>query len=76
VHECAIAGRADRDQLVKPCAFIVPASGVTADGALADELQQLAAARLAGYKRPRWIEFVNELPKTPTGKIQRFKLSS
>ena len=42
--------------------------------ALADELQQFVRARLADYKRPRWVEFVPELPKTATGKIQRFKL--
>ena len=41
---------------------------------LAAELQQFARQRLAGYKRPRWIEFVADLPVTATGKIQRFKL--
>ena len=41
---------------------------------LAAELQQFVRERLAEYKRPRWVEFIPELPKTPTGKIQRFKL--
>jgi acyl-coenzyme A synthetase/AMP-(fatty) acid ligase len=37
-------------------------------------LQDWVAERVGGYKRPRWVEFVSELPKTPTGKLQRFKL--
>ena len=41
---------------------------------LAVELQQFVRERLAGYKRPRWVEFIDELPKTATGKIQRFRL--
>jgi benzoate-CoA ligase len=41
---------------------------------LASELQEFVAARIGGYKRPRWIEFLHELPKTATGKLQRFKL--
>jgi len=41
---------------------------------LAEELKQYVKSRLAMYKYPRWVEFVNELPKTATGKIQRFKL--
>ena len=42
--------------------------------ALAEELKQFVKAKIAPYKYPRWIEFVDELPKTATGKIQRFKL--
>ena len=41
---------------------------------LAAELQRFARARLADYKRPRWVEFVDALPTTATGKVQRFKL--
>jgi acyl-coenzyme A synthetase/AMP-(fatty) acid ligase len=52
----------------------VPRAGVEASGDLAAELQQFARLRLAEYKRPRWIEFVDELPVTATGKVQRFKL--
>jgi acyl-coenzyme A synthetase/AMP-(fatty) acid ligase len=74
VHECAVTGREDGDRLMKPCAFVVPAANVSADSLLASELQAYVGERLPGYKRPRWIEFVPELPKTPTGKIQRFKL--
>jgi benzoate-CoA ligase len=74
VHECAVAGREDGDRLTKPCAFVVPAANVAADALLASELQAYVGERLPGYKRPRWIEFVRELPKTPTGKIQRFRL--
>jgi benzoate-CoA ligase len=74
VAECAVVGRQDADALVKPCAFVVPAADANAGPALAAELQAFALEKLARYKRPRWIEFVSELPKTPTGKIQRFKL--
>jgi benzoate-CoA ligase len=49
-------------------------SGVEATDALADALKQHVKDRLAPYKYPRWLEFVAELPKTATGKIQRFKL--
>ena len=45
-----------------------------ASAALAEELQKYVKSRLAPYKYPRWIEFIDELPKTATGKIQRFKL--
>ena len=48
--------------------------GIEASDALADELKQHVKDKLAPYKYPRWIEFVAELPKTATGKIQRFKL--
>jgi benzoate-CoA ligase len=74
VLECGVAGRADRDGLVKPVAFVVVRPGVESTSHLADELQQFARERLADYKRPRWVEFVTELPKTATGKIQRYKL--
>jgi benzoate-CoA ligase len=49
-------------------------SGHEGTAALADELRQHVKERLAPYKYPRWIEFIDELPKTATGKIQRFKL--
>ena len=49
-------------------------AGQQASAALAEELQQHVKDQLAPYKYPRWIEFVAELPKTATGKIQRFKL--
>ena len=74
VHECGVVGREDRDALVKPMAFIVLRGGVEGTPALAAELQQFVRAALADYKRPRWVEFVAELPRTATGKLQRYKL--
>jgi benzoate-CoA ligase len=67
---------ADEQQLVKPKAFVVTKPGVTSTPALAEALKQHVKDRLAPYKYPRWIEFIPELPKTATGKIQRFKLRS
>jgi acyl-coenzyme A synthetase/AMP-(fatty) acid ligase len=74
VLECAVVGCADGAGLVKPKAFVVPKPGVARGDALAAELVAHCRARMAEYKRPRWIEFVDELPKTATGKIQRFRL--
>jgi benzoate-CoA ligase family protein len=74
VQECAVVGREDHDTLVKPSAYVVLRTGTPPSPALAIELQQFVRQRLAEYKRPRWVEFIPELPKTPTGKIQRFKL--
>jgi acyl-coenzyme A synthetase/AMP-(fatty) acid ligase len=73
VLEVAVVGQQDADELVKPKAFVVLKDG-KGSPALAAELQQYVKERLAPYKYPRWIEFVAELPKTATGKIQRFKL--
>jgi benzoate-CoA ligase len=74
VLEAAVVGKEDREHLTKPLAFIVLKPGHGPSLQLADELQQHVKSRLARYKYPRWIEFVEELPKTATGKIQRFKL--
>jgi benzoate-CoA ligase len=74
VLEVAVIGVADDQQLVKPKAFVVTKQGVQATPALAETLKQHVKDRLAPYKYPRWVEFVSELPKTATGKIQRFKL--
>ena len=71
VLEVAVVGLADADQLVKPKAFVVLKKGQAAS---ADDLKAHVKQQLAPYKYPRWIEFVDELPKTATGKIQRFKL--
>jgi benzoate-CoA ligase len=71
VLEAAVIGVADTDQLVKPKAYVVLKPG---QQATAQELQMHVKSLLAPYKYPRWIEFVSELPKTATGKIQRFKL--
>jgi len=74
VRECAVVARADGDGLIKPCAYVVCAEGTTAATALADELKAFVKDSLAPYKYPRWVEFIPELPKTSTGKIQRFRL--
>jgi len=74
VQACAVTGREDRDGLVKPVAHVVVREGIASGAELGGELQQFARQRLAEYKRPRWIEFVDALPVTATGKIQRFKL--
>ena len=74
VLEAAVIGRADADELVKPEAWVILAAGHGASDALADGLVEHCKGGLAGYKYPRWIRFVDDLPKTATGKIQRFKL--
>jgi benzoate-CoA ligase len=74
VLEAAVVGKEDETGLIKPLACIVLRPGHAAGGALAEELQRYVKSRLAPYKYPRWIEFLPELPKTATGKIQRFKL--
>lgn len=74
VLEAAVVGREDGEHLMKPMAFVVLKPGRDVGGSIAEDLRQHVKSRLAPYKYPRWIEFVSELPKTPTGKIQRFKL--
>ncbi|GAC1603292.1 MAG: benzoate-CoA ligase family protein [Ramlibacter sp.] len=71
VLEAAVIGVADTDALVKPKAFVVLKPGQAASAA---DLQAHVKRQLAPFKYPRWIEFVPELPKTATGKIQRFRL--
>lgn len=74
VQECAVVGREDDAGLVKPEAFVLLAPGHAASDALARELVEHCAGVMAAFKRPRWIEFVDDLPRTATGKIQRFRL--
>jgi benzoate-CoA ligase len=71
VLEAAVIGVADHDGLVKPKAYVVLKAGQSMDVLT---LQTHVKDQLAPYKYPRWIEFMSELPKTATGKIQRFKL--
>ncbi len=73
VAECAVVGHPDVDGLVKPKAFVVAKAGVS-PARLGDRLIEHCAASMAVYKRPRWVELVDELPKTATGKVQRFRL--
>ena len=74
VLEAAVVGGEDADGLTKPRAFCVLKAGAPPGEALAAELRLHVKQRLAGYKAPRWIEFVDDLPRTSTGKIQRFRL--
>ncbi len=74
VAECAVVGAPDpvRGQIVK--AFVVPRQGVERAEPLGKELQEFVKQRIAAYKYPRAIEFVDALPRTETGKVQRFRL--
>lgn len=73
VLESAVVSKRDEDGLEKPKAFVVLNAGASADG-LAAELQDHVKEAAGKWKYPRWIEFAQDLPKTATGKIQRFKL--
>ncbi len=74
VAEAAVVANKDKDGLTKPVAWVVLRAGFVGDAELASTLQEFVVSRLPVYKRPRCVEFVSELPKTATGKIQRFKL--
>jgi len=74
VLECAVVGKPDEQGLTKTMAYVVPRAGQAADDALCAELKAFVKGRLAPHKYPRDIIFVEDLPKTATGKIQRFKL--
>ena len=74
VLEAAVIGRQDRDGLTKPKAFIILKTDPDDADALTTELQAHVKDRIGVWKYPRWIEFVESLPKTATGKIQRFRL--
>lgn len=76
VLECAVVGAEDSDGLVKPKAYVVLKQGHQPSAELAEELKAYVREAIAPYKYPRWIEFIPELPKTATGKIQRFRLRS
>lgn len=73
VLEAAVVGKDDHG-LTKTLAFVVLKDGVSGDDALAESLKAFVKDQLAPYKYPREIRFLNELPKTATGKIQRFRL--
>ncbi len=74
VREAAVVGRDDEAGLTKPAAYVVVNAEFAPKDQLARELQDWVAQKVGGYKRPRWIEFLPEIPKTATGKLQRFKL--
>jgi len=74
VLEAAIVAKSDDNDLINPAAYVVLNDPTDAGDALRNELLKHCKSLLAHYKYPRWIYFVEELPKTATGKIQRFKL--
>ncbi|MFQ5690004.1 MAG: benzoate-CoA ligase family protein [Gemmatimonadota bacterium] len=74
VSECAVVGVVDAAGLIKPKAWVRLGDGHAPSEELARSLIAYCREQMAAYKRPRWIEFVEELPKTATGKIQRFRL--
>ena len=74
VAEVAVVANKDKNGLTKPVAWVVLRAGFVGSAELASSLQEFVVARLPTYKRPRCVEFISELPKTATGKIQRFKL--
>jgi benzoate-CoA ligase len=74
VLEAAVVGKEDTDRLVKPQAYVVLKEPAAGGAALVEELKGFVKDKIAPYKYPRWIDFVPELPKTATGKIQRFRL--
>lgn len=76
VLEVGVIGRLDADGLTKPHAFVVLKPDHAPSDRLAGEIREFVKNRLSDYKAPRWVEFVSDLPKTPTGKIQRFRLRS
>jgi len=71
ILEAAVIGKTDADGLVKTKAFVVLKAG---HSLTEEDVKTFVKAHLAPYKYPRFIEFVAELPKTATGKIQRFRL--
>ncbi len=74
VAESAVVGYKDKDELIKPYAFVVLKPDATPTESLQKDIQQFVRDRIAAYKYPRWIEFAGSIPKTPGGRIQRFVL--
>jgi 4-hydroxybenzoate-CoA ligase len=74
VLEAAVIGKQDADGLIKPKAFIVLRNGFAADAALLETLRVHVKSSAGPWKYPRWIDIRPDLPRTSTGKLQRFKL--
>jgi len=74
VAESAVVGRQDKDDLVKPYAFVVLRSGHSPSEQLEKEIKEFVKEKIAMYKYPRWVDFTEALPKTSGGKVQRFVL--
>ena len=74
VLECAVTAERDASNLIKPKAFVVLNDGFSPSADLEQLLIDYCRENIATYKRPRWVSFLAELPKTATGKVQRYKL--
>ncbi|HXZ32346.1 MAG TPA: AMP-binding protein, partial [Terriglobales bacterium] len=74
VREAGVVAREDGAGLTKPAAYVVLNENFIPSDTLKRELQDWVGGQLSNYKKPRWIEYLPELPKTATGKLQRFKL--
>ena len=74
IREAEVIARDDENGLTKPAAYVVVNDGFIGSDQLSRELQAWVAERIGNYKSPRWIEILPELPKTATGKLQRYKL--
>ncbi len=74
VLESAVVPSMDKENLVKPCAYIVLNKGFSPSQSLEQEIKEYVKKELAHYKYPRWVYFVDDLPKTATGKVKRFEL--
>ena len=74
VFDCAVVGRFDDAGLLKPKAFVCLEEGITPSDELLEQLLIVCAKNLDVHSRPRWLEFINNLPRTATGKLQRYKL--
>lgn len=74
VQECAVVEKRDQTDLVKPKAYVILSADYQPSDELEEELIEYTRSEIADYKRPRWVEFRDELPKTATEKIQRYKL--
>jgi len=74
VYDCAVVGHYDQAGLLKPKAYVCLRDKVASSDEVLAELIKLCAKSLDTHKRPRWLEFIDELPRTATGKLQRFRL--
>ena len=74
VEESAVVGRQDKDDLVKPYAFVVLRPDHSPSDQLEKEIKEFVKEKIALYKYPRWVDFIEALPKTSGGKVQRFVL--
>ena len=74
VADCAVVGHYDNVGLLKPKAFVCLKDDVVPSDDLLGQLLKICAKKLDAHKRPRWLEFIDNLPRTATGKLQRFRL--